>query len=166
MCSLGYPGVQCAWAVLYRSLNAILAQFNNFHVQLIIGLSSKIYQTHPTIPKYFLVKTYPARCQCCRMYLIHLFGKIPALTPNGQLLDCATVAFSERYWNRWPLRLYHIFSHDLLKGTILGGKVLNVKYLFWFSPENSSETFLPYSKKNWARYHHKFSCFFRPCIIV
>jgi hypothetical protein len=41
----------------YRSLNAILAQLKNCHLVLILWLSSKIYQPHPTTPAHLLVET-------------------------------------------------------------------------------------------------------------
>ena len=42
----------------------------------------------------------------------------------------------------WPLRLYHIFAHYLIKGTTFRQKLLNTKYVFWFSLQVLSETFL------------------------
>jgi hypothetical protein len=37
------------------------------------------------------------------------------------------------YCHLWPVRLYHIFPHDLKKGTIFGTSLLNVKYVSSFS---------------------------------
>jgi hypothetical protein len=114
--------VQCAWAVLYRS------QFKNFHVQLILRLSSKIYQIHPTIPVHFLVETYPARCQYEFSEVRDtFFSTISVLAPNEQFWDCATVELSERYCRVWPVWLYHIFPHDLMNSTIFGKKVIEHK---------------------------------------
>jgi len=52
------------------------------------------------------------------------------------------------------MRMFHIvisghsgstmffFSHYLINGKILEKKLLNIKYVFWFSPQFSSDTFL------------------------
>jgi hypothetical protein len=45
------------------------------------------------------------------------------------------------YCHLWPARLYKIFRHYLINGTILEKKLLNVKCVFWFSVQFSSETF-------------------------
>jgi hypothetical protein len=37
------------------------------------------------------------------------------------------------YCHQWPAPLYNIFPHSLFNGTIFGKKLLNIKYLFWFS---------------------------------
>ena len=36
------------------------------------------------------------------------------------------------YCSLWPVRLYHIFPHYLLKSKIFGEKILNIKYVFCF----------------------------------
>ena len=41
----------------------------------------------------------------------------------------------------WPSRLYSIFLHHLINGTTVDKKLLNIKYLFWFSVQSLSETF-------------------------
>jgi hypothetical protein len=46
------------------------------------------------------------------------------------------------YCHLWPVRLYHIFPHYLINGTIFGKKLLNIKCAFWFSLQLLSETFL------------------------
>jgi hypothetical protein len=46
------------------------------------------------------------------------------------------------YCHLWPVRLYHIFPHYLINGTIFGKKLLNIKCVFWFSVQLLSETFL------------------------
>jgi len=56
----------------------------------------------------------------------------------------------------WPARLYNIFSHYLINGTIFGGgkKLLNIKMCFLIF----STTFvwnISHPKKKWARYNHK-----------
>ena len=46
------------------------------------------------------------------------------------------------YCHLWPVRLYNIFPHYLINGTIFGKKLLNIKCVFWFSLQILSETFL------------------------
>jgi len=46
------------------------------------------------------------------------------------------------YCHLWPARLYSIFPHYLINGTILGKKLLNTKCVFWFSVQLLSATFL------------------------
>jgi len=47
------------------------------------------------------------------------------------------------YCHLWPARLYNIFPHYLINGTIFGGKnLLNTKCVFGFSLQLLSETFL------------------------
>jgi hypothetical protein len=45
------------------------------------------------------------------------------------------------YCYMWPARLYNIFPHYHINGTIFE-KLLNIKYEFWFSQQLVSETFL------------------------
>jgi len=51
----------------------------------------------------------------------------------------------------WPVRLYRIFPHYLIKGMILGAMLLNTKCVFWFSLQLLSETFITVIP---ARYYH------------
>jgi hypothetical protein len=47
------------------------------------------------------------------------------------------------YFHLWPVRLYNIFPHCLIKGAIFEKKLLLViKFLFWFSLQFPSEIFL------------------------
>ena len=47
------------------------------------------------------------------------------------------------YCHLRPLWLHHIFRHYPINGTIFGGgELLNVKCVFWFSPQFLFETFL------------------------
>jgi hypothetical protein len=46
------------------------------------------------------------------------------------------------YCHLWPVRLYNIFLHYLINGTSFGKTLLNIKCVFWFSLQLSSETFL------------------------
>jgi hypothetical protein len=51
------------------------------------------------------------------------------------------------YCHLWPVRLYKIFPHYLIKGKILEKKkLLNITCVFWFSRQVLSETFLILSK--------------------
>jgi hypothetical protein len=45
------------------------------------------------------------------------------------------------YCHLWPARLYSIFIHYLISGTILENKLLKTKCVFWFSLRILSETF-------------------------
>ena len=38
------------------------------------------------------------------------------------------------YCHLWPLWLDHIFPHYLINGTIFGEMLLNIKCVFWFTP--------------------------------
>ena len=58
------------------------------------------------------------------------------------------------YCHLWPVRLYHIFPHYLIKGTIFGNNLIEHKICVLIL----STTFVPnisHSKKNSARYIHK-----------
>jgi hypothetical protein len=48
------------------------------------------------------------------------------------------------YCRLWPVRLYNIFPHYLINGTILGGggELFNIKCVFWLSMQLLSATFL------------------------
>ena len=46
------------------------------------------------------------------------------------------------YRHMWSVRLYHIFPHYHINGTISEKKELNMKYVFWFSIQLVPETFL------------------------
>jgi hypothetical protein len=50
------------------------------------------------------------------------------------------------YCHLWRVRLYRIFPHYLINGTIFGKKLLNVKCVFWFSLQLSPETLLILSR--------------------
>jgi hypothetical protein len=50
------------------------------------------------------------------------------------------------YCHLWPVRLYNIFPHYLINGTIFERKSLNTKCVFWFSLQFLSET--SHSKNN------------------
>jgi hypothetical protein len=58
------------------------------------------------------------------------------------------------YCHLWPVRMYSIFPHYLIKSTIFESRFLNIKmYFFIFST-----TFvwnISHYKKNWARYDKK-----------
>jgi len=46
------------------------------------------------------------------------------------------------YCQLWPVRVYNIFPHYLINGTIVDNKLPNTKCVFWFSLRFLSETFL------------------------
>jgi hypothetical protein len=47
------------------------------------------------------------------------------------------------YCHLWPVRFYNIFLHYLINGQIFGGeKILVIQYVFWFSLQLLSETFI------------------------
>jgi len=55
-------------------------------------------------------------------------------------MQCACAVF---YYHLWPARLYNIFPHYLTNGPIFGKKkLLNVKFVFQFSLQLLSQTFL------------------------
>jgi len=59
------------------------------------------------------------------------------------LLSIMQSACSALYCHMWPVRLYHVFPHYLIKSTIFEKKkLLNIKCVFWFSLQLVSETFL------------------------
>jgi hypothetical protein len=45
------------------------------------------------------------------------------------------------YCHLWPAWLYNIFSHYLINGTLFGGGILNINFVFRFSLQLLSETF-------------------------
>ena len=49
----------------------------------------------------------------------------------------------------WPAPLYSIFPHYLINGTVFEKKLLNTKYVFWFSVQLLSETFLILRRIEW-----------------
>jgi hypothetical protein len=46
------------------------------------------------------------------------------------------------YCHLWLARLYNVFPHYLIKGSIFGEKIIDHKSVFWFSIQLLSETFL------------------------
>ena len=52
----------------------------------------------------------------------------------------ATVTPDAPYCNPWPVRLYKIFSHNLIDGTVLK-KLLNIKCVFWICLQHLFEKF-------------------------
>jgi hypothetical protein len=73
------------------------------------------------------------------------------------------------YCHLWPVRLYWIFPHYLIKGTIYGGKnLLNVKCVFWFSLQLLSVTFpiLIRAERDTIINVHRHSCKVPCCFIA
>jgi len=46
------------------------------------------------------------------------------------------------YCNLWPVRVYNIFPHYPINGTIWWKELLNIRCVFWFSVPLLSVTFL------------------------
>jgi len=44
------------------------------------------------------------------------------------------------YCHLWPARLYWFFAHYLIKGTIFEKNLLNIKCVFWFPLQKSTNT--------------------------
>ena len=55
-------------------------------------------------------------------------------------------ACSVVYCHLWPVCFYLIFLHYLINGTIVGKKLLNIKFKFFFSLQLLYETFLIISR--------------------
>ena len=54
-------------------------------------------------------------------------------------LSCPASNARAPYCHTWPVRLYKVFPHYFINGTILGEKLLNIKCVFWFSLQLLSE---------------------------
>jgi hypothetical protein len=82
-----------------------------------------------------------SRNHCCRWKAITInyyvcvwsFLSYPAYKAH---LFCAAL-----YCCLWPVWLYHIFPHYLINDTILAKKILDIKFVFWFSLHLLSELF-------------------------
>jgi hypothetical protein len=59
------------------------------------------------------------------------------------------------YCHMWPVRLYDIFTHYLINGTIFENKLLNMKHLFVVFSKNFVWN-ISHSKENWGRYDQKY----------
>ena len=67
----------------YLSLNAIVQQPTNWHLESIPRLSSKMLATTSDIAGTLFSWTYPAICYYCKIYLWYFLAQIVVLTPNG-----------------------------------------------------------------------------------
>ena len=53
------------------------------------------------------------------------------------------------YCHKRPARLYQIFPHYFINGTIIEQRLLYIKCVFWFSLQLLSETFLIFHEPHW-----------------
>jgi hypothetical protein len=65
-------------------------------------------------------------------------------------MQCACAVL---YCPLWPVRLYHIFPHHVIKVTIFGKKSLHIKCVLIFSRDFVWN--ISHSNKNWAGYYDK-----------
>jgi hypothetical protein len=59
------------------------------------------------------------------------------------------------YFHLWPFRLYNIFPHYLIKGTIFGKKKVIGREMCVLIFSTNFVWNISHSKKNWARYNKK-----------
>jgi len=83
--------------------------------------------------RHFCCRGKAISTRYCRMFVC-ILACYPARKPYliGALLCC----------DLWPVWLYHIFPHYLIRVTIFIKKWLNIKYVFWSSLQGLSEKFL------------------------
>ena len=53
------------------------------------------------------------------------------------------------YCHLWPVLLYNIFPHYLIKGTVFEKQLLNIKCVLWFSVQLLYETFFILRRNEW-----------------
>ena len=58
-------------------------------------------------------------------------------------------AWAVLYSHMWPIWFYHIFPHYLINGAISWKKLVNPKWVFWFSLQILSEIFLSLRNVQW-----------------
>jgi hypothetical protein len=91
--------------------------------------------------------TYP-ECVCVCVCVCVCSLKYPAYSAHAPYCHlCAHAPYCHlcahaSYCHLWTLRLYHIFPHYLINGTIFEIMLLNIKCVFWFSLQLLSEIFL------------------------
>jgi hypothetical protein len=69
-------------------------------------------------------------------------GKAISITYSECVFVALDIQHAKRMRHLLPVRLYHIFPHYLINGTIFVKNLLNTKCVFWFSLQLLSETFL------------------------
>jgi len=72
-------------------LNPILAEVKKMPVGVNTTIELQNTKILPIIPAHLLVEIYLTRCHYC-----YTLRSIAVLTPYGQFLDCANIAFGER----------------------------------------------------------------------
>jgi len=83
-------------------------------------------------------------CMCVRVYVCVCAGVCAFLfLPYLSSMQIAC----EILYCMWPVRLYNIFPHCLINGTIFIIKLLNIKCVFWFSVFFFSN--ISHSKNKW-----------------
>jgi len=80
-------------------------------------------------------------------------AKMPLLYLHMEAVTDCTIL----YWHMEAVRLYHIYSHYLMKGIIVGGgDFIEYKVSVLIFSTNFDRK-IDHYKKHWARYYHKCS---------
>ena len=86
---------------------------------------------------------------------------LPSL-PSKQITYFSTTL----YCHLWPIWLYHIFPHYLIKGTIFGKMLLNIKFVFLFSLQVWCETLLILRRIQWIVVINVRKCSYKVPIVL
>ena len=110
----------------------------------LLGLNTYTLRNNTTVNNSKHNTVARSRNHCCR-------GKAISIT---YFSVCVCARACERGFNypacnahapncqRWSLSLHHTFRHYFIHGTIFVKKLLNIKYVFWFSLQHLFETSL------------------------